>query len=137
MPWSSKARLPVNSIGTRRATWYRIGHDTTDASAPDGRTGTGGKKYHGTEVRNPYGDGWRTLDWRMNWRGLAGHDISAVPPLRPIRKLNSQTFFSMLPRAKAGKRRWHGPDGGSRGKIGNPGPCNRPRRLALLPSTGC
>ena len=99
------------------ATWYRIGHDTQHASAPDGRTGTGGKKYYGTEVRNPYGDGWRTLDWRMNWRGLAGHDISAGYHYDQY-VLNSQTFFS---NAAATGESWKTADGtapmaASRGK---------------------
>ena len=107
----------MNSIGDASATWYRIGHDTQHASAPDGRTGTGGKKYYGTEVRNPYGDGWRTLDWRMNWRGLAGHDISAGYHYDQY-VLNSQTFFS---NAAATGESWKtadgtGPMAASRGK---------------------
>lgn len=94
------------------ATWYRIGNDTQHASAPDGRcgvgvtdnkkcntTGTGlATKYYGTEVHNPYGDGWRTLDWRVNWRptgwdGAGSHEISAGYHYDQY-VLDSQTYFT-------------------------------------------
>lgn len=101
------------------ATWYRIGHDTQHVSAPDGRCSTGtiapvsgsstayscnglgvgdAPKYYGTWVRNPYGDGWRTVDLRLNWRpqapGAVGqHDISAGYHLDQY-ELDSQTYFT-------------------------------------------
>jgi iron complex outermembrane receptor protein len=94
------------------ATWYHIGNDTQHASAPDGRCGVGittskrcdttgaGRaiKYYGTEVHNPYGDGWRTLDWRVNWRpvgddGASRHEISAGYHYNQY-ALDSQTYFT-------------------------------------------
>lgn len=101
------------------ATWYRIGNDTQHVSAPDGRCGVGtiapvpssgtaytcngsgisdAPKYFGTETHNPYGDGWRTFDLRMNWRpqetGVAGlHEISAGYHF-DLYKLDSQTYFT-------------------------------------------
>lgn len=92
------------------ATWYRIGHDTQHVSAPDGRCATGvtassacgsggqATKYFGTEVHNPYGDGWRTFDWRLNWRPLNAesttpHEISAGYHYDQY-QLDSQTYFT-------------------------------------------
>lgn len=91
---SLKSTLAPNADWEFNATWYRIGQDTQHNSAPDGRCGTGATtagacttaglgratQYFGTEVQNPYGDGWRTLDWRWHWRPQDvsnPHDISA------------------------------------------------------------
>ncbi|MGE5450290.1 MAG: TonB-dependent receptor [Acidobacteriota bacterium] len=95
---SLKSTLSPHTDWELNATWYRIGEDKQHTSLPDGRCGTGtttpgssvgtctttgvgrATKYFGTEVQNPYGDGWRTLDWRWNVRPQAAdgqHDISA------------------------------------------------------------
>lgn len=91
---SLKSTIAPHADWELNATWYRVGQDRQHTSAPDGRCGTGATtsgactttgvgraaQYFGTEVQNPYGDGWRTLDWRWNWRPqdtASPHDISA------------------------------------------------------------
>ncbi len=91
---SLKSTVAPNADWELNATWYRVGQDNQHTSLPDGRCGTGATtsgactttgtgraaRYFGTEVQNPYGDGWRTLDWRWNWRPQdtsSPHDISA------------------------------------------------------------